>query len=71
MLELELDTRREIGGAFQQTQDHIVRPLFDQAAEPARDAGVVHGEILGLLLQQAKFLVEKTEELPIHSVRAG
>ena len=66
VFQLQLDPRRQIGRAFEQAEDHVVGTLFDQAAEPSRNAGELFGEFLGLLLQQAEFLIEQVEKFTVH-----
>ena len=66
VLQLQLDPGRQIGRAFEQAEDHVVGALFDEAAEPSRYAWEFFGELLGLLLQKAKFLIEQVEEFAVH-----
>lgn len=52
VLELELNASGEKCGTFQQSRDHGIRAIPDQPTEAFCDAGILFGEIPGLLVEQ-------------------
>ena len=67
VLELELNPRGEEGRAFQQTADHRIDAVFQDAAEPLRDARIFVGEFARLLVEQLKFPIVEIEKFPVHA----
>ena len=66
VLELELDAGGEKRRAFEQAGDHRIGAFADQSAEAFGDAGILFGEIAGLLVQQRQFAIVEIEEFAIH-----
>ena len=50
----------------QQAADHRVHPLADQPAQPFGNAGILFGEFLRVLREEAEFLIVEVEELLVH-----
>ena len=71
VLELELNAGGEEGGAFEQARDHRIGAFADQPAEPLGDAGILLGELPGLLVEQRQFAIVEDRGIPGSSAKAG
>ncbi len=67
VLELELDTRRKKGGAFEKAADQRVDAIFENSAEPLRNARILVREFARLLVEELKFPIIKIEKFPVHA----
>jgi len=67
MLELELDSCRKKGRAFEKSADHLVDAILEDAAESLRDPRVLYREFARLLIEQLKFSIIKIEKFSVHT----
>ena len=52
---------------FEQSADHRVDAILQDAAEPLRDARIFVGELARLLVEQLKFPIVQIEKFPVHA----
>ncbi len=53
-------------GAFEQAADQRVDAVFQNAAEPLRNARILVREVARLLIEQLKLPIVEVEEFPVH-----
>ncbi len=66
VLQLELDPRGKERSAFEKAADQRVDAVFQNAAEPFRNARILVCEFARLLIEQLKFPIVEVEKFPVH-----